>query len=175
MFKKLDLQLKQQKDTEKRDKYKIYGEMLHTYGYEAKPNDKSITVINYYDNKELTIPLDPDLSATENAKKYFDKYAKLKRTAEALSIYIDQSRQELELLQSIEASLNIAENEADLSEIRRELSDQKSKKANRFILWMTTASTFTLEKITIRMMSLHLSLPRETIGGSIPKRFMVVM
>ena len=109
--KKLDLQLKQQKDTEKRDKYKIYGEMLHTYGYEAKPNDKSITVINYYDNKELTIPLDPDLSATENAKKYFDKYAKLKRTAEALNIYIEQSKQELELLQSIEAALNIAENE----------------------------------------------------------------
>ncbi len=121
--KKLDLQLKQQKDTEKRDKYKIYGEMLHTYGYEAKPNDKSITVINYYDNKELTIPLDPDLSATENAKKYFDKYAKLKRTAEALNIYIEQSKQELELLQSIEAALNIAENETDLAEIRRELSD----------------------------------------------------
>jgi len=121
--KKLDLQLKQQKDTEKRDKYKIYGEMLHTYGYEAKPKDKSITVINYYDNKELTIPLDPDLSATENAKKYFDKYAKLKRTAEALNIYIEQSKQELELLQSIEAALNIAENENDLAEIRRELSD----------------------------------------------------
>ncbi|MBE5912466.1 MAG: fibronectin/fibrinogen-binding protein [Pseudobutyrivibrio ruminis] len=121
--KKLDLQLKQQKDTEKRDKYKIYGEMLHTYGYEAKPNDKSITVINYYDNKELTIPLDPDLSATENAKKYFDKYAKLKRTAEALNIYIEQSKQELELLQSIEAALNIVENETDLAEIRRELSD----------------------------------------------------
>ncbi|WP_033154138.1 Rqc2 family fibronectin-binding protein [Pseudobutyrivibrio ruminis] len=121
--KKLDLQLKQQKDTEKRDKYKIYGEMLHTYGYEAKPNDKSITVINYYDNKELTIPLDPDLSATENAKKYFDKFAKLKRTAEALNIYIEQSKQELELLKSIEAALNIAENETDLAEIRRELSD----------------------------------------------------
>ena len=121
--KKLDLQLKQQKDTEKRDKYKIYGEMLHTYGYEAKPKDKSITVINYYDNKELTIPLDPNLSATENAKKYFDKYAKLKRTAEALNIYIEQSKQELELLQSIEAALNIAENENDLAEIRRELSD----------------------------------------------------
>jgi len=121
--KKLDLQFKQQKDTEKRDKYKIYGEMLHTYGYEAKPKDKSITVINYYDNKELTIPLDPNLSATENAKKYFDKYAKLKRTAEALNIYIEQSKQELELLQSIEAALNIAENENDLAEIRRELSD----------------------------------------------------
>lgn len=121
--KKLDLQLKQQKDTNKRDKYKLYGEMLHTYGYEAKPNDKSITVINYYDNQELTIPLDPDLSASENAKKYFDKYAKLKRTAEALDIYIEQSKQELELLQSIETALNIAENETDLADIRRELSD----------------------------------------------------
>lgn len=121
--KKLDLQLNQKKDTEKREKYKLYGEMLHTYGYEAKPNDKSITVINYYDNKELTIPLDPDLTASENAKKYFDKYAKLKRTAEALETYIEQSKQELELLKSIEAALNIAESETDLADIRRELSD----------------------------------------------------
>ncbi len=121
--KKLDLQLKQQKDTQKREKYKIYGELLHTYGYDAKPNDKSITVINYYNNEELTIPLDPDLSASENAKKYFDKYAKLKRTAEALDTYIEQSKQELELLKSIEAALNIAENETDLADIRRELVD----------------------------------------------------
>ena len=121
--KKLDLQSKQLKDTEKRDKYKIYGELLHTYGYEANPNDKSITVINYYDNKELTIPLDPDLSASDNAKKYFDKYAKLKRTAEALDTYIEQSKTELELLKSIETALNIAETETDLADIRRELSD----------------------------------------------------
>ena len=128
--KKLDLQLKQKKDTEKREKYKIYGEMLHTYGYEAKPKDKSITVINYYDNKELTIPLDPDLSASENAKKYFDKYAKLKRTAEALDTYLEQSKQELELLQSIETALNIAENENDLADIKRELSDHGFIKKN---------------------------------------------
>ncbi len=121
--KKLDLQVKQLSDTKKRDKYKLYGELLHTYGYEAKPKDKSITVINYYDNQELTIPLDPDLSASENAKKYFDKYAKLKRTAEALDTYIEQSKNELELLKTIEASLNIAETETDLADIRRELSD----------------------------------------------------
>ncbi len=121
--KKLDLQLKQLKDTQKRDKYKVYGELLHTYGYEAKPKDKSITVLNYYDNSELTIPLDPDFTAAENAKRYFDKYAKLKRTAEALDTYIEQSKQELELLKSIETALNIAETENDLNDIRRELSD----------------------------------------------------
>ena len=39
--KKYDLQRKQLADTEKKDKYKIYGELLHTYGYEAKPDKKS--------------------------------------------------------------------------------------------------------------------------------------
>ena len=121
--KKLDLQLKQLSDTKKRDKYKLYGELLHTYGYEAAPNSKSLTVVNYYDGNELTIPLDPDLTASENAKKYFDKYAKLKRTNEALDTFIQQSKEELELLKSIETALNIAENEKDLADIRRELSD----------------------------------------------------
>ncbi len=121
--KKLDLQLKQQKDTEKKEKYRLYGEMLHTYGYSAALGDKKITVINYYDNTELTIPLDETLTASENAKKYFDKYSKLKRTAEALDIYIAQSQAELELLKSIETALFIAETEADLNDIRKELSD----------------------------------------------------
>ena len=121
--KKLDLQLKQLNDTEKKDKYKVYGELLHTYGYQATLGDKAITVINYYDNEELTIPLDPTLTAAENAKKYFDKYSKLKRTKEALDTYIEQSRSELSLLQTIEAALNIAETETDLSDIRTELSD----------------------------------------------------
>ena len=78
--KKYDLQLKQLKDTDKKEKYKIYGELLHTYGYEAAPHQKELKCINYYDGKEITIPLDPDLNAMENAKKYFDRYGKLKRT-----------------------------------------------------------------------------------------------
>ena len=71
--KKYDLQRKQLKDTEKRDKYRIYGELLQTYGYEIKPGDKAITVLNYYDNQEVTIPLDENLSPVENANKYFNK------------------------------------------------------------------------------------------------------
>ncbi len=70
--KKYDLQLKQLKDTEKREKYRIYGELLNTYGYELKGGKKSFKCINYYDNKEITIPLDPQLTARENAQKHFD-------------------------------------------------------------------------------------------------------
>ena len=83
--KKYDLQLKQMKDTEKRDKYRVYGELLNTYGYDVTPGSRSMTALNYYTNEEITIPLDPTLTPGENAKKYFDKYNKLKRTYEALS------------------------------------------------------------------------------------------
>lgn len=119
--KKLDLQLKQLKDTEKREKYKIYGELLHTYGYEAKEGDKSITVINYYDNQELTIPLDSDISAMENAQKYFDRYGKLKRTFEALSSLSKETEEELHYLESVLVALDLAKTEDDLMQIREEL------------------------------------------------------
>ena len=121
--KKYQLQKRQLEDTEKKDKYRIYGEMLHTYGYQAIPGAKSLNVINYYNNEELTIPLDETLSAMDNAAKYFDKYAKLKRTSEALSQYIVDTENEILHLESIAAALDIAENEADLNAIKEELQD----------------------------------------------------
>ena len=39
--KKYDLQLKQLKDTEKREKYKVYGELLNAYGYTAPEGAKA--------------------------------------------------------------------------------------------------------------------------------------
>ena len=120
--KKRNLQQKQMADTEKREKFRIYGELLNTYGYSAEPGAKSIDVINYYDGKEMKIPLDPLLSATENAKKYFNRYAKLKRTAEALEVQIAETTAELEHLRSVETSLQIALEEDDLTQIREELA-----------------------------------------------------
>ncbi len=121
--KKLDLQEKQLKSTEKKEKYKIYGELLHTYGYEVQPNQKELKCINYYDGKEITIPLDPDLSAMDNAKKYFDRYGKLKRTYTALINLVEETRAELEHLESITNALEIARDENDLVMIRQELME----------------------------------------------------
>ena len=46
--KKYDLLGKQLKDTEKRDKFRIYGELLNTYGYEAVPGSRELSAVNYY-------------------------------------------------------------------------------------------------------------------------------
>lgn len=121
--KKYDLQRKQLKDTEKRDKYKVYGELITTYGYQLSPGSKSLTCENYYTNEEITIPLDETLTPLENAKKYFDRYGKLKRTFEALSIQTKESQDELSHLESISSALDIALEEQDLAQIKNELTD----------------------------------------------------
>lgn len=119
--KKYDLQLKQLKDTEKKDKYRIYGELLNTYGYSAQPGARSLEADNYYTGEKITIPLDPELTASENAKRYFDRYGKLKRTEEALITQTEETHDEIMHLESISASLDIALKESDLTEIRQEL------------------------------------------------------
>ena len=119
--KKYDLQIKQIQDTEKKDKYKIYGELINTYGYNITPESKSMEALNYYTNEMITIPLDPTLTPQENAQKYFEKYGKLKRTYEALSELTVQVKQEIEHLESILAALDIAMQEEDLVQIKEEL------------------------------------------------------
>ena len=122
-YKKYDLQQKQLKDTEKRDKYKLYGELLNTYGYELTGGEKELVCTNYYTGKEVKIPLDPQLTARENSQKYFDKYGKLKRTFEAQSQLIEETKQEIEHLESISTSLDIALKEEDLTQIKQELTE----------------------------------------------------
>ncbi len=137
-YKKYDLQSKQLKDTEKKDKYKVYGELITAFGYSLEPNATTLVAENYYDNnKEISIPLDKDLTAMENAKHYYDKYNKLKRTAKALEDIVSDVADEITHLESVMNSLDMALSEDDLKEIKEELvqagyvrrksSDKKAK------------------------------------------------
>lgn len=121
--KKYELQLKQLKDTEKKDKFKVYGELINAYGYNVEPGAKSLTALNYYTNEEITIPLDPTLSTLENSKNYFEKYNKLKRTFEHVTSLIEETKSDLEHLETIRLSLEMAQMEEDLVELKEELME----------------------------------------------------
>ncbi len=118
---KYDLQKKQLKDTEKREKYRVFGELLNTYGYEIPEGAKSAELDNYYTGEKLTVPLDPTKTPQENAQHYFDRYTKLKRTKEALDTLMKDVKGEIDQLESIRNALNISADEADLSQIRKEM------------------------------------------------------
>lgn len=120
---KYDLQLKQLRDTEKREKYKVWGELIHTYGYQVKEGASSFEALNYHTNEMITVPLDPTLPLMENAQKYFERYQKLKRTYEDLSVRTKETQMDLAHLRSVSEALDLAENEADLAQIREELEE----------------------------------------------------
>lgn len=120
-YKKLSLQEKQMKDTQKMDKYKVYGELIHTYGYSLAEGSKVLQAVNFYDNQPISVPLDPTLTPLENARKYFDRYGKLKRTKDALTLYIEESKNEIDHLESVSNALDICISEDDLAQIKEEL------------------------------------------------------
>ena len=119
--KKYDLQAKQLRDTQNREKYKVYGELINAYGYNLAPGSKNLTALNYYTGQEVTIPLDPTMTPQENSQKYFAKYNKQKRTFEALSDLIQETADDIQYLESISNALDIALSEADLAQIKEEL------------------------------------------------------
>lgn len=122
--KKYDLQEKQLQYADKKDIYRVYGDLLNTYGYSLRGGENSFTAENFYDNNnEITIPLDKNKSAKENAKKYYDKYAKLSRTTKALSEEILKTKGDIEHLQSIQTALEVSSDDESLSQIRQELVD----------------------------------------------------
>ncbi|MGN0317045.1 MAG: NFACT family protein [Lachnospira sp.] len=120
-YKKLDIQERQLKDTEKKDKYRIYGELINTYGYNIPDGAKEFSAFNYYENKDITIPLDDTLTPIQNANKYFARYNKLKRTYEAGTRLIAEITEEINYLESIMTALEISTTENDLSNIKEEL------------------------------------------------------
>ncbi|WP_309121361.1 NFACT RNA binding domain-containing protein [Paenibacillus sp.] len=104
------------------DKYRIYGELLNAYMHTFEKGDASVEAANYYDEEQrsVAIPLDPLLTPSENAQRYFRKYQKMKNSLGVVEEQMAQAREEIRymdiLLQQLEgASI------ADIEEIRSEL------------------------------------------------------
>jgi predicted RNA-binding protein homologous to eukaryotic snRNP len=117
------LQEKQLADSQKKEKYRVYGDLLNSYAYQIPAGSDHYVAENFYDeNRPLRIPLDKNLSPAENAKKYFDRYAKLKRTELAVGAELEKTVQEEAHLASVLTALELATEESDLAEIREELA-----------------------------------------------------
>lgn len=121
---KYDLQQKQLADSEKKDKYRLYGELINSFGYNLPEGSKVLEAPNYYDdNRIVKVPLDTSLTPQENAQKYFDRYGKLKRTAEALNGLLLETKAQIDHLESIQSALDIAVTGDDLVQIKDELME----------------------------------------------------
>ncbi|MFD0697176.1 NFACT family protein [Paenibacillus sp. GCM10027628] len=107
------------------DKHRILGELLNASLHSIKKGDKELETINYYDEEQasIRIPLDPLLSPSENAQRYFKKYTKMKNSTAIVEEQIEQTHQEIAYLNLLLQQLGVASLQ-DVEEIRDELMEQ---------------------------------------------------
>lgn len=110
---------------EKADTYRQNGDILMANIYAIESGAELVSLPNLYaDNPEaelLEIPLDPRLSALENAQRFYAKYNKLKRALDSLAIQLQECGEEIRYLESIAVSLEYAAGTREIEEIGQEL------------------------------------------------------
>lgn len=106
------------------DVYRLYGELLTAHIYMVKKGDREARVTNYYEEgqPELVIPLDPQLSPSENAQRYFKKYNKAKNSVAIVQEQIQIAEQEMGYFEALLLQVESASVE-DIEEIREELME----------------------------------------------------
>ncbi len=120
------------RETEDYERFQRYGELITANLYRYPEFAEAVSAENYYEEgmPEVTIPLDPHKSVSQNAQIYFKKYRKQKSAYESAMKYGMECREELEYLESAAVLL---ENNTDFDEIdeaRKELIQQGYLKAD---------------------------------------------
>ncbi|MDQ8733460.1 NFACT RNA binding domain-containing protein [Paenibacillus sp. LHD-38] len=121
-IKKLEDTLVEAKDAEK---YRVLGELLTAYMHQMKRGDTSIELINFYDEEQssVTIELDPHLTPSDNAQRYFRRYTKHKNSLSIVAEQMDIARTEIQYFESLLQQVDNA-SLGDIGEIRDELVEQ---------------------------------------------------
>lgn len=115
------------KECDNMEKYRIYGELITANLYRIKNiNQKEISIENYYDeNKLITIPLNEKYTPSENAKRFYKKYHKLKNTLEIVTIQKQETIKDLDYLESVIYELENCSDLNTLYEIYEEISENE--------------------------------------------------
>ena len=106
------------------DALRLKAELITANQYALQKGECVYRVANYYANNEIIeIEVDPSLTPTQNAQKYYKAYRKAKTAEQALYKLIEDGKQEYAYLDSVLDTLSRANNDSDLARIREELID----------------------------------------------------
>lgn len=121
-------------DSSKAEHYKLLGDLLMIYAYQNINYITEITLSNILVDppEDITIPLKPGLSLSDNAQLYYKQYTKLKNRTISGKYQLEQSTIRLKYLASIQYSLTLATDRQSVQEIKQECEAagliKKSKK-----------------------------------------------
>lgn len=108
------------RNTNKRENFKIKGELIQANLYNIKKGDTLLQTINYYTNEAIDISLDPKKDARQNMESYYKKYKKLKASIPHLERQIDLAKKEKAYFEELLHQLDYTTIK-DIEEIKEEL------------------------------------------------------
>ena len=105
------------------DRYRVMGDLVLTYAHAARPRESVLRVPDHTaGGAEIAIPLDPALSPSENAQRYFRRYAKARAVGRALPARIAEVEAETRALRDALVQIDTAATTDDLREIQEDLA-----------------------------------------------------
>lgn len=105
------------------EELRLFGELLTANMHLIKSGAKSVTVTNYYNNKDVTIPLDPRYSPNKNAQLYFKNFGKAKTAVREKNVQLKINKENIDYLESVLTFLENTDNIDEIKAIRAELED----------------------------------------------------
>jgi predicted ribosome quality control (RQC) complex YloA/Tae2 family protein len=107
----------QHKRTESTEQLKTWGEMIFGYIWQIQPGDSRLEV------DDVVVPLDPALSARDNAQAYFEEYRKAQRAGAQLPEHIAEAETELAYLDQLRIQVEHADGFAAIETLRQEFDE----------------------------------------------------
>ena len=121
---KLDRQREELTRSGDRETLRIYGDLINANLYAIPRGAASAELIDYFDPAcgLKTVPLDPALTAAQNAQKYYKDYRKAQKAEQILQQQIAQGEEELQYFDTVFDALSRASTWRELGELREELA-----------------------------------------------------
>ncbi len=104
-----------------RDQYQKMGDLILLNIHHIKPKDSEIVVFDYESEKNIAISLDPSLTPSQNAQKFYKKYNKLKTAEKYLLNQLKETKRNLSYLDSVLYALDKADDSFIIDEVKEEL------------------------------------------------------
>ncbi|MBE6701075.1 MAG: fibronectin/fibrinogen-binding protein [Ruminococcaceae bacterium] len=124
LLKKVELQEGELLESETMDFCRKCGDLISQEMYRIKRGDKTLVATDYTQEgyPEVVVELDDRLSPSQNAQRYYKKYNRKKNAHIEITKQIAEAKEELKYIDAVLDSLSRATTEADLDELREELS-----------------------------------------------------
>ena len=102
---------------EEAERWRRWGEAIYAYAWSLAPGQRELVA------DDLTVPLDPARTPSENAQEYFERYRKAQSAAANLPALLDEARHAIAYLDQLLTLLRLAERFEQIAAIDREWQD----------------------------------------------------